>query len=124
MNFGANLYKNQIDPGQLQFSLSGSNGVYTFIDDSSIVNKKSNVYNIISGSIIGGIPTPDVENGTVAYNSIGLFYPKTGTVILNGNGIYNVVGSMNLRLNFISESRMEITIIPTIQHLYPMARMV
>jgi hypothetical protein len=95
INFGANLYKNQVDPGQLQFSLSGSNGVYTFIDDSSVINKKSNVYNIISGSIINGIPTPDVENGVVNYNALGLFYPKTGTVILNGSGIYNLVGNMD-----------------------------
>jgi hypothetical protein len=92
ITFEANLFKNQINPGQLQFSLSGSNGVFTFIDDSGIANTTSPVYNIISGSIINSVPTPYNVNGQVAYQSLGLFYPKNGIVILNVDAINNLIG--------------------------------
>ena len=93
LNFGANLYKNQIDPGQLQFSLNG----FSFIDDSSILNKTSNVYNIISGSIVNGIPVPYTSNGTVSYQSLGLLYPKNGIVILNAPAVSGLIGDMTGR---------------------------
>jgi hypothetical protein len=92
LSFSPNQFKNQINPGQLQFSLSGSNGVFTFIDDSGIANINSPVYNIISGSIINSIPTPYAKNGVVAYQSLGLFYPKNGIVILNADAINNLIG--------------------------------
>ena len=95
INFGANLYKNQVDPGQLQFALSGANGIYTFIDDSSVVNKASNVYNIIQGYISGGISYPYTVDGAVPYQSLGLFYPKNGVVILNATAISNLIGNMS-----------------------------
>ena len=94
INFSANLYKNQVDAGLLQFSLQGSNGVFTFIDDSSVINKDSNVYNIISGSIVNGIPTPYISGGVVSYEAIGVFYPKSGIIILNATALTNLIGTM------------------------------
>jgi hypothetical protein len=97
INFNANLYKNQVDSGLLEFSLAGGNGVFTFIDDSSVINKNSNVYNIISGAIDSttGIPTPYTSGGAVPYQSFGLFYPKNGIVILNALAISSVIGTMS-----------------------------
>ena len=92
ITFESNLFKNKINPGQLQFSLSGSNGIYTFIDDSDIAASASPVYNIISGSIINGIPTPYSQNGQISYQSLGLFYPKNGIIILNADAINSLVG--------------------------------
>jgi hypothetical protein len=95
MNFEANLYKNQVDQGQLQFSLKGNNGTtFSFIDDSSILNKTSNVYNIIQGTISNGIQYPVTVNGTVQYQSLGLFYPRNGIVILNAAAITSLLGGM------------------------------
>ena len=97
LNFNANLYKNQVDPGLLEFSLLGGPGVFTFIDDSSVLNRNSNVYNIISGSIDPdtGIPTPYTSDGAVPYQSLGLFYPKNGIVILNALALSETIGGMS-----------------------------
>ncbi len=51
LNFSADKYKDRVDEGQIEFSVSGANGQFTFIDDSSVVKKQFDVYNIISGSL-------------------------------------------------------------------------
>lgn len=94
LNFSANKFKDQIDPGQIQVCLSGSFAPkkFSFIDDSQIVNKQQNVYNLISGSIINGIPTPYLKNGSPVYNGIGLVYPSNGIVILNAIKLDTLIG--------------------------------
>lgn len=96
INFSADKFKDRVDESQLEFSLSGSRGLFSFIDDSSVVNKKSDVYNIISGSVLNGIPNPFYAyNGSVRYlpyKSLGLFYPKVGIIVLNAEGVNNLVG--------------------------------
>jgi hypothetical protein len=97
MSFETNLLKSQINAGQLSFALAGTNGTFSFIDDSSILGKQANVYNIISGAIdANNNPVPYVDsNGSVPYQSIGLFYPKNGIIILNAEVINNLVGLSN-----------------------------
>lgn len=94
INFSADKFQDQIDPGQIQLNFIGSNGQYSYIDDSQILNTKQNVYNLISGSIINGVPTPYTANGTITalYEGIGLFYPTNGTVILNAIKLDDKVG--------------------------------
>jgi hypothetical protein len=92
VNFSADKFKDQVDPGQIQLNLSGSNGIYSFIDDSQVVNKSLSVYNIISGSIINGVPVPYLKTGVVQYEGIGLFYPTNGVVILNAINLQKRVG--------------------------------
>ena len=58
MNYASDKIKDQIDPGQVQINFLGTKGQYSFIDDSSVVNKQQSVYNMISGSVINGVPTP------------------------------------------------------------------
>lgn len=106
IHFSTALFKDKTDEGQLQFSLSGSSGKMTFIDDSSIINSKQDVYNIISGSVIDGVPTPVYSGSAINYHSIGLFYPKNGVVVLNAAALntrlgitYNLSNSGNYKVN-------------------------
>jgi hypothetical protein len=94
VNFTADKFQDQVDPGQIQLNFSGANGQYSYIDDSQVINKQQNVYNLISGSIINGIPTPYTHGGTVTayYQGTGLFYPTNGVVILNAVALDKIVG--------------------------------
>ena len=92
INFSGDKFKDRVDQGQLEFSLTGTNGTFSFIDDSSILGKKSDVYNIISGSINNGIPTTYTSGGYVPYKALGLFYPKLGIIILNAASINTLIG--------------------------------
>lgn len=85
INFASDKVQDQIDPGQIQLNFSGALGQFSYIDDSQVVNTQKNVYNLISGSIINGVPTPYTQNGTTTalYEGIGLFYPQNGVVVLN-----------------------------------------
>jgi hypothetical protein len=92
INYSADKFKDQIDPGQIQLNLSGANGVYSYIDDSQVVNKSLGVYNIISGSIINGVPIPYLKSSSPVYEGIGLFYPTNGVVVLNALTLQTRVG--------------------------------
>lgn len=85
LNYVADKFQDQIDPGQIQLNFSGANGQYSYIDDSQVINTQQNVYNLISGSIVNGVPIPYTNNGNVSayYEGIGLFYPTNGVVVLN-----------------------------------------
>jgi hypothetical protein len=90
--FATDKFKDRVDEGQLEFGLSGSEGIFSFIDDSTVVRTQQDVYNIISGSITEGVPTVYKTGDTITYQSIGLFYPKTGIIILNADGLSENVG--------------------------------
>jgi len=83
-------FKSVVDPGNFQLTLSGSNGVFTFIDDSlqalgprRTFARSGNTFNIVSGSISGvsgsTIAGPTASNG----EGYGTFYPQKGIMILN-----------------------------------------
>ena len=92
-------FKSVVDPGNFQLTLSGSNGVFTFIDDSlqALGTRRSfarsgNTFNIVSGSISGvsgsTIVGPTASNG----EGYGTFYPQKGIMILNPSAIADTVG--------------------------------
>jgi len=85
INFSAYKMKDRIDEGLLQLNFSGSNGVFTFIDDSIYSTQNQYVYQIVSGSISSPFTSP-------TYEGIGLFYPQTGIVILNAALLANKLG--------------------------------
>lgn len=96
VNFSADKMKDQLDPGQFQINFRGQKGDFSYIDDSSLVNKQQNVYNLISGSIVNGVPKPHLDvNGNPVYDGIGLFYPKNGVAILNSIKLDQRVGILN-----------------------------
>jgi hypothetical protein len=76
IDFSAYKMKDRIDEGLLEFSLSGSNGMFTFIDDSPFTLQNQTVYEIIGGaqSSLPSSPT---------YEGLGLFYPTNGVIVLN-----------------------------------------
>lgn len=90
LNFSPDKFKDRIDEGQFEICIAGNAGSpnqftkLTLIDDSKLLNKQSSVYNLISGSIINGVPTP-YNSGE--YGGFGLFYPKNGVVILNASKV-------------------------------------
>jgi hypothetical protein len=86
LNFSTYKMKNQIDPGLLEITLTGSKGSFTFRDDSPFITQASNVYNIVLGSINDGTST------TPTYQGIGLFYPTDGVVVFNAEAINRIVG--------------------------------
>ena len=112
-------FKDRIDPGNWQLSLSELNGdayanneytgsnvavsssnkVLTFIDDSGDIDQSvasatdaGKVYNIVSGSLVNGAYGSD----TTGY---GLFYPDHGIMVLNGDALND-----NLSFNTVSGS--------------------
>ena len=86
IGFSSYKMKDRVDEGLLQLSFSGSNGLFTFIDDSSTTTQVQTVYNLIQGTVAGGI-----DPGAV-YQGIGLFYPQNGIVILNAAALDGLVG--------------------------------
>jgi len=103
INVARARYKESMDPGNLQFKLSGSNGVFDFIDDSGkkfsdSVGKAGRVFNIVSGSLNLGTENPAtvVDNYSSASVSsgqgFGLFYPDLGIIVLNPAAIHGTVG--------------------------------
>jgi len=85
INFSAYKMKDRVDEGLLQLNFSGSNGVFTFIDDSIYSTQNQYVYQIVSGSIANPATSP-------TYEGIGLFYPQAGIVILNAALLANKLG--------------------------------
>ena len=103
INVARSRYKESMDPGNMEFILSGSNGSLRFIDDSGkkfsdSVGKAGRVFNIVSGSLNLGTENPATisENYSTktATNGqgFGLFYPDLGMIVLNPSVIMAEVG--------------------------------
>lgn len=92
MSFTTNKFKDRLDEGHIQFSLSGSNGVFNFVDDSSS-DTVLDSYNIVSGSIQNGVAVTYKVNGSTEYSGLGKIYPKNGIVVLNADKVSQLVGS-------------------------------
>ena len=95
-------YKGYVDPGNWQLTLSGSNGIFKFIDDSSQTlgtkrsfAKNGLVFNVASGSLTGtqgSTIVSTLSSAPYAAEGFGLFYPQKGIIILNANVIDHHVG--------------------------------
>lgn len=86
LNFSSQLQKNQIDAGQWSISLVSGSTSISIIDDSCLTGKKNqNVYQVIRGTFSTSAGTT-VADASV-YESLGLFYPKSGVIILNPNAL-------------------------------------
>jgi hypothetical protein len=93
ISFRSAKYKDRLDPGQFQISLSGSNGVVTLIDDSRInadtgLKSGGKRYNIVVGQLSSG------SAQTANYQGLGLIYPDLGVIILNAKKISDIVGNV------------------------------
>jgi hypothetical protein len=100
INISRARYKEQMDAGNWELTLSGSLGESTFIDDSGkkfsdSVGKAGRVFFVVSGSLNLGFDSDATVNSTTGSNGqgFGLFYPDQGLMILNPSALASVVGS-------------------------------
>lgn len=101
INVGRARFREKMDPQNWQLALSGSNGEFTFIDDSGkkfddTVGKTGRVFNIVSGSINVGTSNEATITETYASNGegYGLFYPDLGLLVFNPSALHTTVGSL------------------------------
>jgi len=100
INVSRARYKEKMDAGNWELSLNGSNGLFTFIDDSGkkfsdTVGKAGRVFFVASGSLNLGFDSEATVVSTTGSNGegFGLFYPDQGLIVLNPAAIASVVGS-------------------------------
>ena len=111
INVARNRYREKMDAGNWSLKVSGSNGVFTFIDNSGkkfgdTLGLSGNVFKVVSGSLNLGSQsdvtikdTADVATDLKAGYSatgegFGQFYPDRGIIVLNAKAIGNVVGDV------------------------------
>jgi hypothetical protein len=98
LNFSSAKVKDRLDPGQFQLTLSGSNGTFTFIDDSRYIRSGDGTaggrrFNMVSGSLASGAQL-DLQ-GEVVYNGLGSMYPDLGIVLFRPAALDAIVGQVN-----------------------------
>ena len=92
--------REKLDPGNIEITLSGSNGTITLIDDSGQTNAigaSGRLFNLVSGALNIGTS----NEGTIAQyvdrytqQGYGLFYPDLGVFLLNPAAISSSVGTI------------------------------
>ena len=101
INLSRSRFREKMDAGNWSLTLSGSNGKFTFIDNSGKKFGDENglsgrVFKVVSGSLNLGtqseatIVTPTASNGL----GYGLFYPDRGIIVLNPSAVGNTVGNV------------------------------
>lgn len=99
INLSRANYRERMDAGNWQLTLSGSNGLFTFIDNSgekfNTTNSGTNEFNIVSGSLNLGTNTAATINSYVDSDGkgFGKFYPDYGVLILNPTALATTLGS-------------------------------
>jgi hypothetical protein len=100
INVSRARYKETMDAGNWQITLSGSNGISTFIDDSGkkfsdTVGKAGRVFYVASGSLNLGQDAEATISSKYSSNGqgFGLFYPDRGIIVLNPTAIHNTIGT-------------------------------
>ena len=102
INVARARYRESMDAGNWSLKLSGSNGLFTFIDNSGkkfgdSYGLSGNVFKVVSGSLnLGTQNEATVKNTTdpTSGEGYGLFYPDRGIIVLNPKAISNVVGNV------------------------------
>jgi hypothetical protein len=101
INLNRARYREKMDAGNWTLTVSGSNGVFHFIDDSGKkfgdnLGKAGRVFKVVSGSLNLGTENEATVNTTTASNNegYGLFYPDRGIVILNPSAIADTIGDV------------------------------
>lgn len=101
VNINRARYREKMDPGNWSLNLSGSKGLYKFIDDSGkkfgdTLGKAGRVFKVVSGSLNLGTENAATINSTTSSDDkgFGLFYPDKGIIILNPSAIGETVGDI------------------------------
>ena len=102
INLSRSRYREKMDAGNWSLSLSGSNGMFSFIDNSGKKFSDENglsgrVFRVVSGSLNLGTENEATVNTTTDVTSgqgFGLFYPDRGIIVLNPTALGNTVGTV------------------------------
>ena len=111
INIARSRYREKMDAGNWSLKLSGSNGYFTFIDNSGKkfgddLGLAGNEFKVVSGSLNLGTQADATIKTTadtatdlkVGYSAtgqgFGMFYPNRGIIVLNAKAIGNVVGNL------------------------------
>lgn len=101
INVNRARYREKMDAGNWSIQLSGSNGTFTFIDDSGkkfgdTLGKAGRVFKVVSGSLNLGTENEATINTTTDANGkgYGLFYPDRGIIIFNPTALATTVGTV------------------------------
>jgi hypothetical protein len=102
INVARARYREKMDAGNWSLSLSGSNGLFTFIDNSGkkfgdSYGLSGNVFKVVRGSLNLGTQaeatiTATTDSGTG--EGFGEFYPDRGIIILNARAVGTTVGNV------------------------------
>jgi hypothetical protein len=102
INVARARYREKMDAGNWSLSLSGSNGLFTFIDNSGkkfgdSYGLSGNVFKVVRGSLNLGTQseatiTATTDSGTG--QGFGEFYPDRGIIILNARAVGTTVGNV------------------------------
>jgi hypothetical protein len=94
VSFRNTKFKDRLDPGQFEITLSTPTGSIRLIDDSPSntntgVQSGGKRYNLVRGSVLGG--------ATIVgeYTGIGTVYPDLGIVVLNPKMLTKYIGILN-----------------------------
>ena len=102
INVARNRYREKMDAGNWSLKVSGSNGVFTFIDNSGkkfgdTLGLSGNVFKVVSGSLeLGTQSEATIKNTTETSTGqgYGAFYPDRGIIVLNAAAIGGLVGTV------------------------------
>src|SRR6056300_82176 len=102
VNINRARYREKMDLGNWSLNLSGSNGLFKFIDDSGkkfgdTLGKVGRVFKVVSGSLNLGTENAATINSTTSSGNegFGLFYPDRGIIVLNPSAIGATVGDID-----------------------------
>jgi len=103
INVARNRYREKLDAGNWSLKISGSNGLFTLIDDSGkkfgdTLGKSGRVFKVVSGSLnLGTQSDVTIKNTTEATTGLGygLYYPDRGIIVLNPVAIGSLAGSVH-----------------------------
>ena len=110
INMSRNRFREEMDAGNWSLKVSGSNGVFTFIDNSGkkfgdTFGLAGRVFKVVSGSLNLGTQNEATVESTydATYGeSYGTFYPDRGVIILNPKAISSVVGDVPVETLYTS----------------------
>ncbi len=101
INIARSRFREKMDAGNWSLKLSGSNGVFTFIDNSGKkfgddLGLSGRVFKVVSGSLNLGTENEATVKTTTGSNGegFGLFYPDRGIIVLNAEAVGSVVGTV------------------------------
>ena len=92
--------REKVDPGNWELHLDAGNANQVkLIDDSGATTNPTSgiggrVFNVVSGSIASGTTVTKTAAASQTGGGIGLFYPDTGLIVLNGNQVDSLVADI------------------------------